>query len=409
MDSQDRVLFVVGGGLEAVPGILRAQRMGLHVLVSDRNPQAPGCIHADSCIVADTYDVAGTVAAARRFVAEARPINGVICIATDVPLTVAAVAEALGLAGIGLETAGRTADKLAMKDKFAQDGVPIPWYAPVPSLAELRKLVNGRGYPLVLKPVDSRGARGVLRLVPEVDLEWAFQFSRSFSPTARVMLEEFLAGSQVSTESLVVSGRVHTLGFADRNYELLRRFAPHMIEDGGELPSQLPDEQQMRVRAVVEAAAASLGVAQGVVKGDIVVVDGRPYVIEMAARLSGGYFCTHEIPMNTGVDFVGQAIRLALGETPPEGDLQPTRNRPLCQRYLFPSPGRVVEIEGVEEVSSRAGIEICEIRVTLGDFIGPIDSHPARAGVILASGESAQEAKERALRAVQGIRIATVP
>ena len=68
------------------------------------------------------------------------------------------------------------------------------------------------------------------------------------------------------------------------------------------------------MRDVVARAAAALGVTDGTVKGDIVVHDGEPYVIELAARLSGGFFCTREIPLNTGVDFVGCAIRVALGE-----------------------------------------------------------------------------------------------
>ena len=57
-----------------------------------------------------------------------------------------------------------------------------------------------------------------------------------------------------------------------------------------------------------------MGVTEGTVKGDIVVHDGEPYVIELAARLSGGFFCTREIPLNTGVDFIGAAIKVALGE-----------------------------------------------------------------------------------------------
>ena len=85
-----------------------------------------------------------------------------------------------------------------------------------------------------------------------------------------------------------------------------------MIEDGGELPTR---HDPAPIADVVQRAAASLGVRDGVVKGDIVIHDGRPHVIELAARLSGGYLCTHEIPLSTGVDFVGCAIRVALGDT----------------------------------------------------------------------------------------------
>ena len=230
-------LLIVSAGVEAVAGIQLAKSMGLRVVVSDMNPDAPGSAVADDHLLASTYDVQATVAAARAYHEQVRPLDGVMCIASDVPLTVASVAAALGLPGIPVESARLATDKLAMKQRFAADGVPIPWFSPVRSAAHLRELVAAQGLPLVIKPVDSRGSRGVLRLTPDVDLDWAYGVALGHSPTGRVMLERFLPGPQVSTESLVVDGVAYTPGFSDRNYEYLERYAPHIIEDGGQLPS----------------------------------------------------------------------------------------------------------------------------------------------------------------------------
>lgn len=406
---KQRALLFVGGGLETVPGIEQAQAMGLHVVVSDLNPQAPGMEAADDMLVASTYDTIATVAAATEYHRCVRQLDGVLCLATDVPLTVASVAAALDLPGIPVEVAARAMDKVAMKDRFTADGVPVPWFRPIDSAKQLVEVVGERGYPLVVKPVDSRGARGVLRLTGSTDLEFAFDCARFHSPTGRVMVEEFLSGPQVSTESVVVDGSVFTPGFSDRNYALLERFAPHIIEDGGELPSHLPVEMRNEVCRVVAHAATSLGVSNGVVKGDIVVHDNRAHVIELAARLSGGYFCTHEIPLSTGVDFVGAAIRIALGEKPSEKELRPLFQRGVAQRYLFPSPGRVVGIEGADAVAAMAGIALCEIRVRIGDLVTTIDSHPGRAGVIIATGHDRDEARRRAEDGAAAIRIETRP
>ena len=371
-----RTLLVVGGGIEAVPGLERAREMGLHLVVSDVDADAPGMAAADDTLLASTYDAAATIAAAAAYHEEVGPIDGVMCIATDVPLTVARVAAELGLPGIPVAVAERAADKLLMKDKFREDGIPIPWYSPVESAEHLEQLVAEQGFPLVVKPVDSRGSRGVLRLTPGVDVAAAFAEAQRHSPTDRVMVEEFLDGPQVSTESLVLDGVAHTPGFADRNYEFLDRYAPHIIENGGELPSELPDGIQVAVRDLVAAGAASLGVHEGVIKGDVVVAGGVPHVIELAARLSGGYFCTHEIPLSTGVDLVGNAIRLALGDPVDPADLVPRTQRCLSQRYLFPEPGRVVSVEGQDDVAEwPGGVELCEVRVKPGDIVAPVDSH----------------------------------
>ncbi len=402
-----RSLWVVSGGVEAVAGVQRAKEMGLRVVVSDGSPQAPGLAHADDHLVVSTYDVEATVAAAVQYHRTVCPIDGVMCIASDVPLTVASVAAALELPGIPIESARLAIDKLAMKQKFAADGIPVPWFSFIQSAEDLRERVREKGFPLVLKPVDSRGARGVLRLTEKVDLEWAYATSRGYSPTGRVMVERFLPGPQVSTESIVLDGVAYTPGFADRNYEYMERFAPHIIENGGDLPSHLHPDTQRDVCRLVEQAAASMGINNGVIKGDIVVTDNKPYVIEVAARLSGGYFCTHEIPLNTGVDLVGEAIRLALGEKIEPARLMPRYQRFVSQRYLFPPPGRVTRIEGVEQVAARPGIELCEVRVSIGDIVKPVDSHPARAGVIIATGDSREKAMNCAVSAVNDIVIET--
>jgi biotin carboxylase len=408
--AEDRTLLVVSGGTEAVAGIDRAREMGLHVVVSDGSESAPGLLAGDDRLLASTYDVEGTVAAARRYDREVRRIDGVICIASDVPLTVASVASELGLPGAPLDAARLSTDKLAMKRHMAEHGVAVPWFAAAPTAADLRAHVAEQGYPLVVKPVDSRGARGVLLLRDErIDLGWAHEIAMRESPSGRVIVERFLEGAQISTESLVVDGVAHTIGFADRNYEHLDRFAPHVIENGGELPSRLAPDEQARVRELVQRATEAFAVRSGVVKGDIVLCEGRPYVIEIALRLSGGYLCTHEIPLSTGVDFVGQAIRIALGETPEPRVLQPRWNTGVAQRWMFPAPGRVRRIAGAEAVAARPEVALCEVRIAEGDMLAPPSSHNTRAGVVIATGVTSEQAVAHAREAVADVEIETEP
>ena len=403
-----KTLLIVSAGIEAIPGIKLAKEMGLKVIASDKDPNAPGFQFADERILASTYDIEETLKAVQKYRQEIGPIHGVMCIASDVPLTVATVAKRLGLSGISLESARLAADKLAMKQKFAQDRIPIPWFSPVSSMEHLRRIVSEHGYPLVLKPVDSRGSRGVLLLNEKIDLEWAYRFSLRHCPTGRIMIERFLSGPQVSTESILLDGVAYTPGFLDRNYEYLEKYAPYIIENGGDLPSCLSENIQKSVCDLVQKAALSLGIERGVVKGDIVIHEGKPYVIELAARLSGGYFCTDLIPLNTGVNFVAAAMRLALAETPSEEDIIPKYQREVAQRYFFPGPGRVVRIDGVEKVIDLDWIKLLDIRLKIGDIVEAVTDHTRRAGVLIAVGETRDQAIERARQAVEMIRIETV-
>ncbi|TRZ67910.1 MAG: ATP-grasp domain-containing protein [Comamonadaceae bacterium] len=406
--SNNLTILFVGGGLETLPGVRLAKSMGCYVVVSDINADAPCMVEADATLIASTYDVDESVAVARQYHRDVRPINGVMCMATDVPLTVATIAEDLGLPGIPVLSAQVVADKVAMKDRFLSSGIPLPWYTEVFDADSLKQIVKMRGYPLVLKPVDSRGARGVLRLMPGIDLDWAFSASKSYSPTKRVMVEEFLDGPQISTESLVVQGEVYTLGFSDRNYEFLDRYAPNIIENGGDLPSFLSLADQEKICDLLEKTAKSLDITNGILKGDIVLSGGKPFVIEVALRLSGGYFCSHEIPLNTGIDFVENAIRLALGQSIDPNELIPEFNRPVCQRYFFPTPGKVEEVYVPEWIRNDPEIALFEIRVRPGDIIDRPVHHPSRAGVVIATGKDRDDARNRAECAIKDTRINTV-
>jgi biotin carboxylase len=221
------------------------------------------------------------------------------------------------------------------------------------------------------------------------------------------MVEQYLPGPQISTESIVIDGKCVTLGFSDRNYEYLERYSPFFIENGGDLPSQLPPETQEKVKDVVARAAAALGITNGTVKGDIVVHKDEPYVIELAARLSGGFFCTREIPLNTGIDFIGAAIKIALHEPIAADELEAKTSTPVVQRYAFPKPGRVTAISGVENARNVPGVTDLVITAKPGDVIPPAGDKRPSAAMVLTTGATREAALTAANDALALLRVET--
>src|SRR5437763_1464078 len=117
-----KALLIVSGGIEAADAARHAREMGLHVVVSDIDPNAPGLAFAHDRLIADVYGPEATAEAAERYHRERRKIDGVICVAADAPLTAALVAQRLGLPGLSLEAAQLATDKLAMKTRFKERG-----------------------------------------------------------------------------------------------------------------------------------------------------------------------------------------------------------------------------------------------------------------------------------------------
>ncbi len=408
MNSARKTLLVISGGTETVEGIRQIREdLGSRIVVSDGNPKAPGLALADHALIANPYDPEETLSAVRGFLGgKGGRIDGVLCLACDAPHTAAAVTAALGLPGISPAAARAATDKLLMKEKLSAAGVRIPWFAAAPDAASLPALVADR-LPVIVKPVDSRGARGVTLIRRAEDLPHAWHLAAEQSPSGRVMTEAYLDGPQLSTEGLVIEGSCHNAGYADRNYSRLEQFAPHVIEDGGELPSRLAPPVLADADEQLGRAARALGISFGPLKGDVVIHRGRAHIIEVAARLSGGYLCTYEIPISYGVPLVPLAARQALGERIDPKALRPRPGPGTCQRFVFPAAGRVIAMEGIEAVRARDDCILCESRFAVGDIIPPLASHVGRAAVVIMRGHDREDAVRRANEAAASIRIET--
>jgi biotin carboxylase len=403
-----KTLLIISGGIEAVPGIQKAKQMGLHVVVSDGSSDAPGFNYSDDQIIASTYNVDGTLQKAKHYHEKVRNIDGVICIASDVPLTVASVAKELDLPGIPIETAKLAMDKLSMKDRFSDAGIPVPEYMPLNNLEDLFSIVNDWDFPLVIKPVDSRGARGVLRLTKDVDLRWAWNHALENSPNKRVMVERFLDGPQVSTEAIIIDGIGYPIGFSDRNYEFIDRFAPYIIENGGGFPSHLDHDDQIAIADMSIKAGLALGINNGIAKGDMVLTNEGPQVIEIAARLSGGWLSTDQIPLGLGIDLIGSAIKLALGEKIDVKELIPQYHKGVAIRYFFPEPGIVKGINIPSKYENVNWVHRVGLFVKPGDRIGKVTNHTRRTGFVITTGKTNAIAAKRSVDFANSIQMNTV-
>ena len=403
------VFIVLGASSDQLFMIMTAQQMGLAVLALDMNPDSPGREVADYFEPISTQDVAAVVTCLDHYKAKGADIVGVSTMGSDIPHIVAEIAAHMGTPAVSAESAALATDKLRMKERFAERGIPIPWFREIGSFAELEAIIAERGIRLVIKPNDRSGSRGVFLLDESCDVERLFNKARDFSFSKRVLVEEFLPGPQISTETIMVEGRAYTPGFADRNYDVLDRFRPQIMENGGWVPSLLSMEERRAVEDLVEQASLALGITDGVTKGDVVMTPDGPKMIEMAARLSGGDFCAGLVPLGTGVNYVQTVIEMATGRTPDLEALTPRRNMAVANRYFFPEPGRLLRIEGQEEAASWGWLQKLEFWYQPGDVVPELLSHAHRFGVFVVTAPDRTELERRVERVYDTVRIITEP
>jgi biotin carboxylase len=324
-----------------------------------------------------------------------RRVDGVFVQGSDIPHIVAQLAEHIGAPHMPVESARSAVDKYEMKLRFAQAGVPLPWFAPVHSEADLQSHIRSRGLPLILKPVDRSGSRGVFCLTTASEASFLYEQSVAASFSGRVMVEEYIRGPQISTESVVYRGAVFTPGFVDRNYEHFKRFAPHVIENGGWAPSVMSDEVRAEVDLIIEKAARALDVTDGIVKGDVVVGPQGAKLIEMAARASGGDFSESLILRGTGVNIIEAGVNIAVGRAPDLEALQPRCQRAIANRYFFPDAGVLAAILGTDEVRAQPWVKKLEFWYKPGDTVPKVRSHADRFGVFVVEADDRNELERR--------------
>ena len=384
---KDKTILIIGGGLLQCPIIETARSMKLKTVVADMNLEAPGFEFANSKITMSTKDIEGMVREAKKF-AESEPIHAVITAGTDASMTVAAVANALNLPGIRFKDAEAASNKIKMRKRLKEFNVPIPEFAAIWNIQDARDALEFLKFPLVMKPADNMGARGVIKVSNREELHAAFKHAKKYSPTGEMILEEYMEGPEVSVDAITWNGNFHITGLADRIIER----EPYFIEVGHTMPSSLPQEVQQEIERIMFMGMKALGITIGAGKGDIKVTPTGVKVGEIAARLSGGFMSAYTYPLSCGVNLNRAAILIALGEEP--DDLTEKWKKVSIERSILASPGKLVSISGVEEARTFEGVSEVFIQNKVGDIISDPTNNIEKSGHFIITTPSLKECEE---------------
>lgn len=395
-------ILVLGAGIMQMPAIRIAKSRGWRVIVADGNARAEGRDLCDRFENVDLRDSEGLLALARQCAASGG-LDGVFTAGTDFSTSVAYVAEKMGLPGIPYETALRATDKAVMREAFARAGVPSPRFAAWEGEGSPRDAVRGFAFPVVVKPVDNMGARGVRRADDPQALESACREALPLSRSGRVIVEEFMEGPELSLDAVVYRGEATVCGIADRHIF----FPPYFVELGHTMPTALGEKVEREAAEVFRAGIRALGIVTGAAKGDIKVTPRGVMIGEIAARLSGGYMSGWTFPLSSGVDVTGAALNVAVGLPP--GSLVPPVRRVSAERAFISMPGVVRAVEGVDGARAAAGVSEVFLRTGPGAEAVFPRNNVEKCGNVITVAETRADAVEAARRAIAGIVVRLEP
>jgi len=383
-----RRLLVLGAGPAQLGLLAAARERGLFVIALDRDPAAPGFRFADRRAIISTEDERGIerLAAAER-------VEGIIAPGIDWPVGIAArVAERMGLPHpIDGATAGLAVSKLKQRERLAEAGVPQPRWELV------SETQPGLSVPSVVKAPDRQGQKGLALVRSKEELPAAIGRAIEESRSGVAIVEELVDGPEVTVNAFSVRGDFHPLTVTDR----LTAEPPAF---GVALAHVWPSEAGGQAAEVARAAVEALGIQDGPTYTQLRIGPEGPQVIEVAARLGGG----HDAELARaalGVDLNGLALQAALGESIWSAALHAVPQvGGAVVRFLVPSEGVLQEVEGIDAARSVEGVEEVRIYREPGHVFGPFLRGADRAGAVLATGASREEALERADEATRLIR-----
>ena len=387
-------LFIIGASDFQMPAIVEAKQMGLHVGVADFNPNAVGVSYADEYFNVSTIDESGIFEAAKKFKAD-----GIITLCTDMPMrALASACEKLGLIGPDLSTAITATDKGVMIQAFEENNVEHPKFVVVKKETNVEEIINKFEYPVITKPTDNSGSRGIMLVNNANELRDALLYSSQNGREGSVIVEEYMSGPEVSVEIMVIDGKTHILQVTDK----MTTGAPHFVEIGHSQPSRLPKESIEAIKDLAGRAALAVGIKNGPAHAEIILTKNGPKMVEIGARMGGGCITTHLVPLSTGISMTKATIQTALGE---KTDIVPKFERGSAIRFIIPPIGIVKSISGKEEAEKISGVQLVEIQCEVGQMLQELENGTCRIGYVIAQGDTAEKAVEICEKALDKIRI----
>ena len=396
------VLFL-GASVSQLPAIRQARESGWRVIAVDADPEAVGFAEADAAEAVDFTDLDRVIE-----IAHAHKVDAVVAISTDraVPIA-AAVADRLGLPGIGTEIAHVMTDKAAMRRRLQSHGIPQPVFEVLTDDVDPTWQLDAVGVPAVLKPTDSGGQRGVFRIDDHASLVEHLPVTLGFSRSRSAILERYVDGHELNAIVVTRDGQPLLLTLSDRLRPPGAGFGVGWIHL---YPSELDSAHLRTAGDVAVAAVRALGLQDGIAFPQLLVTDaGEVLVVEVAARVPAGQMADL-VRLGTGVDLIEIALTQGLGHPVPDSMVEPRFRRPLAVSFLTASPGilptgTVVAVDGLDRVRGASGVLEAGLYIEPGETINPVQVDADRRGYVIATAESARDALDLARQATLHLRV----
>lgn len=304
-------------------------------------------------------------------------IDGITSIASDLAMpTVNFIAHNLNLVGNSIEATRVSTDKFRMRQALKKADLPCPRFAyyDKPNF----KKDNTFSFPVIVKPTDRSGARGVTKVNELEQVNIAIKKALENSINERAIVEEYIEGREFSVEMISFEGVHYHLAITDK----VTTGAPHFVEKEHHQPADISQQVEEEIIKIVKKALDSLGIQNGASHSEVLLTsNGDIKIVEIGGRMGGEFIGSEMVELSTGYDFLKGVIQVALNEFEPIDEHELTKKYSGVY-YVLPEPGKITSITDHSDrfESVREAITIMKEGDTVPEVI---DGAGKRAGIIV--------------------------
>lgn len=381
-----RKLLILGAGQNQVPIIKLAIKEGFYTVVASIAGDYPGFHLCDKAYEIDVRKKEEILK-----IGQKENIIGVITDQTDISVpTVAYVAEAMGLPGIGYQCALNFSNKFLMRQCCEDTGIYVLKYNMASSFKKAEFIAGQISYPFIVKPVDSQGSRGVSKVDHHCDFEDIFYASKKFSAKGSVIIEEFFKGKEIVVEAFVSNYKISNLIIGDSyDFDIPDLFIPKQRI----FPTSLNSDLKQKILTLNKILISKLKLKFGITHAEYLIDEytGQICLIEIAARGGGVFISSDLIPLGCGIDANELLIKLVTGEKVEldERNINEAGSGYLC--FYLPE-GKIKNVMGLDKINGLPGVHKSFLyNLKVGKQIHKIKDKTMRFGPILISGKNRKE------------------
>lgn len=369
-------LAILGASYVQVPLILKAKEMGIETHVFAWEDGAIGKPLSDHFYPISILEKEKILEKCIQV-----KIDGITTIGTDIAMpSVNYIAEKLNLIGNSLTSTLISTDKFEMRKALLNKGISCPRFG-FYEKAEFRN-TEGFEFPLIVKPTDRSGSRGVTKVYDITSANKAIEKALNNSINNRVIVEEFIEGDrEFSVEFISFNGEHHPLAITDK----VTTREPYFVEIEHHQPANISETAAEKIYQTTIKVLNALEIKNGASHTEVYLLDnGDVRVIECAGRMGGDFIGSHLVQLSTGFDFVRAVIDVALNQFIFSNYTSTPQKRYSGVYYVITKPGRIKAI--IDNSNQYADVLYALPLMNVGEvFDETIDGADKRAGIIVYS------------------------